>query len=50
VYGAVAAAGTIASATSGGALEVWYNHDLGQGLFQGLPVVYRAPGTWMSRY
>lgn len=50
VYGAVVAGGTIAPALSGGALEVWYNHDLGQGLFQGLPVVYRAPGTWMARY
>lgn len=50
VYGAVAAAGTIVSAATGGSLEVWYNHDLGQGLFRGVPVVYRAPGTWMARY
>ncbi|MDF0665433.1 MAG: hypothetical protein P0119_05065 [Nitrospira sp.] len=50
LYGAVAADGTITSASSGGRLEVWYDHDLGQGLYRGLPVVYGAPGTWMARY
>ncbi|HSA61793.1 MAG TPA: hypothetical protein VLE03_06100 [Nitrospiraceae bacterium] len=50
VYGAVAAGGTIISSTSGALVEVWYDHDLGQGLFRGLPVVYRAPGTWLARY
>ncbi|MBI3356643.1 MAG: pilus assembly PilX N-terminal domain-containing protein [Nitrospirae bacterium] len=50
MYGAVAAGGTIASGGSGGTLEVWYDHDLGQGLYRGLPVVYRAPGTWLTRY
>lgn len=50
VYGAVVAGGTIAPAGAGSSMEVWYDHDLGQGLFRGLPVVYRAPGTWMARY
>lgn len=50
LYGAVVAEETITSSGSGGTLEVWYEHDLGQGLFRGLPVVYRAPGTWMARY
>ncbi|MBH0202029.1 MAG: hypothetical protein HP496_06970 [Nitrospira sp.] len=50
VYGAVAADGTITSAGSGSTLEVWYDHDLSQGFYRGLPVVYRAPGTWMTRY
>lgn len=50
LYGAVTAGETIASSGAGGMLEVWYDHDLGQGLFRGLPVVYRAPGTWMARY
>jgi hypothetical protein len=50
VYGAVAAGGTITSASSGSTLEVWYDHDLSRGLYRGLPVVYRAPGTWMTRY
>jgi hypothetical protein len=50
VYGAVAAGGTITSASSGSTLEVWYDHDLSRGFYRGLPVVYRAPGTWMTRY
>ncbi|HEY5932605.1 MAG TPA: hypothetical protein VIT63_06795 [Nitrospira sp.] len=50
VYGAVVAGGTIVSDSPGNRLEVWYDHDLGQGLFRGLPVVYRAPGTWVARY
>ena len=49
-YGAVVAGGTIVPASSGGTLEVWYDHDLGQGLYRGLPVVYRAPGTWLARF
>ncbi|MGQ0696575.1 MAG: hypothetical protein ACT4OL_13520 [Nitrospiraceae bacterium] len=49
-YGAVVAGGTIVSANSGGTLEVWYDHDVGQGLYRGLPVVYRAPGTWLARF
>ena len=50
LYGAVAAGGTITSAGSGSTLEVWYDHDLGRGFYRGLPVVYRAPGTWIARY
>jgi len=50
VYGAVAAGGTITSAGSGSTLEVWYDHDLSRGFYRGLPVVHRAPGTWMTRY
>jgi len=50
VYGAVTAEGTIASTGTGASLEVWHNHDLSRGLFQGLPVVYPAPGTWLTRY
>lgn len=50
LFGAVMAGETIASSDSGSSLEVWYDHDLGAGLFRGLPVVYRAPGTWMARY
>jgi hypothetical protein len=48
-YGAVTAGGTITAAGSGSRLEVWYDHDLGQGYYRGLPVVYRAPGTWITR-
>lgn len=50
LYGAVAAGGTIFSVGSGSSMEVWYDHDLSRGLYRGLPVVYRAPGTWMTRY
>lgn len=50
LYGAVAASGTIVSAGSGSSLEVWYDHDLSRGSYRGLPVVYRASGTWMTRY
>ena len=50
VYGAVTVEGTITSTGSGAKLEVWYNHDMSQGLYRGLPVVYHAPGTWLARY
>jgi hypothetical protein len=50
VYGAVTAEGAIVPEAGGGKLEVWYDHQMSQGLFRGVPVVYRAPGTWMARY
>jgi hypothetical protein len=50
LFGSAIAAGSIVPAGLGGTLEVWYNHDVGQGWYQGLPVVYRAPGAWMMRY
>ncbi|HMS84368.1 MAG TPA: pilus assembly PilX N-terminal domain-containing protein [Nitrospira sp.] len=50
VYGAVVTGGTITGTDARGALEVWYDHDLGQGWFRGVPVVYRAPGTWVVKY
>ena len=43
VFGAVFAGGGL---NGGGLLEVWYNHDLGRGLVQGLPVVFPIRGTW----
>ena len=49
VYGAVAAGGTMTS-NSGGTLEVWYDTDIREGLYRGVPVVYKAPGTWLARY
>ena len=49
LYGALAVGGTITSPSAGGRLEVWYDYDLGQGFYRGLPVVYRAPGTWQLR-
>lgn len=50
VYGAVMAGNTVTAAVAGTVAEVWYNVDLAQGLFRGVPVVYRAPGTWLAKY
>ncbi|MCX5723719.1 MAG: hypothetical protein NTX84_04200 [Nitrospirae bacterium] len=50
VYGAVMAGNTVSAAVAGTVAEVWYNVDLAQGLFRGVPVVYRAPGTWLAKY
>lgn len=50
VYGALIAGNTVTAAGTGAMAEVWYNVDLAQGLFRGLPVVYRAPGTWLAKY
>ena len=47
IYGAVVGAGGI---NAGPTLEVWYNADFGRGFFRGLPVVYRAPSTWQTKY
>lgn len=49
LYGAVLVGGTITASSGGGLLEVWYDSDIGQGLYRGVPVVYRAPGTWQVR-
>lgn len=50
VYGGVMAQGTIADGANGaGALEVWYNHELREGLVQGLPLVFVAPGSWQAK-
>ena len=50
IYGALVTAGTVATGSSAPLLEVWYNPDFGKGFFRGLPVVYRAPGTWQVKY
>jgi len=50
VFGAVAAEGTIVTSYPGVTMELWYDHEMGRGLFRGVPVVIRAPGTWMVRY
>jgi hypothetical protein len=50
LYGAVMAGQSVTSIGTGTVIEVWYNADLAQGLFRGLPVVYRAPGTWLAKY
>jgi hypothetical protein len=50
LFGALIAGNTVMAARGGTVAEVWYNSDLSQGLFQGLPVVYRVPGTWLAKY
>lgn len=50
VFGAVVAEGTMMTAHPGMTLELWYDYEMGSGLFRGVPVVMRAPGTWMVRY
>ena len=50
LYGAMMAGQSVTSIGTGTMIEVWYNADLAQGLFRGLPVVYRAPGTWQTKY
>lgn len=50
VHGALIAGTTVTAVGAGTVAEVWYNVDLAQGLFRGLPVVYRAPGTWLAKY
>lgn len=50
VYGAVMAEETIVSTAPGASLDVWHNYDMSRGMFEGLPVVYAAPGTWLVRY
>ncbi len=50
LYGAMMAGQSVTSIGTGTIIEVWYNADMAQGLFRGLPVVYRAPGTWLAKY
>ena len=50
LYGAMMAGQSVTSIGPGIGIEVWYNADLAQGLFRGVPVVYRAPGTWLAKY
>jgi len=50
LYGAMMVGQSVTSVGTGTGIEVWYNADLAQGLFRGIPVVYRAPGTWLVKY
>jgi hypothetical protein len=50
LYGAMMTGQSVTSVGAGTIIEVWYNVDMAHGLFRGLPVVYRAPGTWLAKY
>ena len=50
IYGGVVAQGNMIDGTNGsGVIEVWYNHDLHEGLMRGLPLVFVAPGSWQTK-
>ena len=50
LFGALMAGDTVRTSGTSMKVEIWYNSDLAQGLHRGLPVVYRAPGTWQMKY
>ena len=51
VYGAVLLGGRLeAKPGNPTPLEVWYENDLGDGMFRGIPQVYPASGTWHEKY
>src|SRR5574341_499270 len=50
IFGALMAGDTVRASGTSAKVEIWYNADLAQGLYRGLPVVYRAPGTWQMKY
>lgn len=50
VHGAVMTLGTVATSNTGNLMEVWYDAEFGRGRFRGLPIVYRAPGSWQLKY
>jgi len=50
IFGGLMTNDTVRASGTNVKVEVWYNADLAQGLHKGLPVVYRAPGTWQMKY
>jgi hypothetical protein len=50
VFGGLMAGDTIRASGTSVKVEIWYNADLAKGLHRGLPVVFRAPGTWQMKY
>jgi hypothetical protein len=46
MFGAIVVGETIMGQGGGSSIEIWYNADLSKGLYRGVPVVYRMPGTW----
>jgi len=50
LFGAMMTGQSVTSTGNGTVIEIWYNADFAQGLYRGLPVVYRAPGTWLVKY
>jgi len=50
VFGTVIAEGNLLSADAGATLEIWHDEDMSRGIYRGIPLVHRAPGTWSARY
>ncbi|MCP9464902.1 MAG: hypothetical protein NNA25_08900 [Nitrospira sp.] len=50
LYGAMVAEGHIQAPDGQGRLEVWHDDEMSWSLFRGVPIVYRAPGTWRVHY
>lgn len=50
LYGAMMSGRSVRSIGDSAVIEVWYNADFAKGMFRGIPVVYRAPGTWLAKY
>jgi hypothetical protein len=50
VFGGLMAGDTVRASGTSVKVEIWYNSDLAKGLHRGLPVVFRAPGTWQMKY
>lgn len=47
VFGALSVGQALEAGTSGGdRIEVWYSHELRQGLVRGMPLVYLVPGSF----
>jgi hypothetical protein len=50
VYGAMVVGGAVEQAAGTDAhLEVWYEADFQQGLFQGVPLVRQGPEQWLEK-
>lgn len=49
LYGALMTGGRVLADGAAGPIEVWYDHELKQGLVRGIPLVYVAPGTWIEK-
>ncbi len=50
MFGALSVDGNVVqSIENKGIFEIWYNYDLQNGLSQGMPLVFIAPGTWQEK-
>ncbi|TAJ08263.1 MAG: hypothetical protein EPO61_09115 [Nitrospirae bacterium] len=51
IYGALVAGGKLmAASASSGPVELWYNHELAEGLVKGMPLVSLVPGSFQELF